>query len=510
MRTHTETERKYDLHPDRELPALDGIAGVTVSGGDAETLEAIYFDTPGLRLARAGITLRSRTGGDDAGWHLKVPAGEDTRDELQAPLDASAPDIPPARFLSLLTGYVRELGVHAVATVTTVRLRRELVDDGGTVLAYVTDDRVTATALTSDAAGPTGVGPSSAWREVEVELAGDSAPDVLDRVDGLLREHGLRRSEHASKPARVLDVTAPAPRAVDRRATAGDAVMSYVRAQADKLLRQDLLARRHADDAVHQMRVACRRLRSVLRVYGRVVDRDRTRRLTDELQWLGRRLAPARDLEVMDTHQRAQLDALPTELVVGPVAARLSRHVSAAEAEANRAVERTLASKRHLRLLDALDRLVADPPLTGRADRRAAKELGKHVRRTYRKVARRMAVVDEAEQGAARNEALHRARKAAKRLRYGAEVAVPVVGAKADETRKRAKAVTKILGEHQDSVVAREVLRDLGMRAFMAGENGFTFGLLHERDRVRARNAEHDVRDAWDLLSTKKHRRWFG
>ncbi|MBO0827833.1 MAG: hypothetical protein J2P24_08630, partial [Streptosporangiales bacterium] len=78
------------------------------------------------------------------------------------------------------------------------------------------------------------------------------------------------------------------------------------------------------------------------------------------------------------------------------------------------------------------------------------------------------------------------------------------------ETRKRAKDMAKVLGVHQDAVIARELLRDVGMRAHMAGENGFTFGLLYGEQTTRARDAERAFADVWDRLAAKKHRRWLG
>jgi CHAD domain-containing protein len=165
-------------------------------------------------------------------------------------------------------------------------------------------------------------------------------------------------------------------------------------------------------------------------------------------------------------------------------------------------VARTLDSERYLRLLDQLDHLIADPPLRGRAHRPADRELPKHVRRTYRRTARKAAGLDGTD------EALHDVRKAAKRVRYAAEVAVPAVGKAANRTRKRARAVTRILGDHQDSVVVRPVIRDLGARAHAAGENGFTFGLLHERQRERGDETEKQFGAAWDRLAAKKHRKW--
>ncbi|MEO9197762.1 MAG: CYTH domain-containing protein, partial [Antricoccus sp.] len=66
-----EIERKYDVPAGTPLPDLADIEGVQVGSPVEHLLEATYFDTVDLALARARITLRRRTGGDDAGWHLK-------------------------------------------------------------------------------------------------------------------------------------------------------------------------------------------------------------------------------------------------------------------------------------------------------------------------------------------------------------------------------------------------------------------------------------------------------
>ena len=78
MATVRETERKYEVVDGVELPGWAGLAGVeSLVGPEEQTLEAVYYDTEDLRLARAGVTLRRRRGGDDAGWHLKLPVGGD-------------------------------------------------------------------------------------------------------------------------------------------------------------------------------------------------------------------------------------------------------------------------------------------------------------------------------------------------------------------------------------------------------------------------------------------------
>jgi len=79
-----ETEIKYDAPAWAALPRLDDLPQVArTSGPDEEQLRADYYDTDDLRLIRAGITLRQRRGGDDTGWHLKLPVGGDTRREIR-------------------------------------------------------------------------------------------------------------------------------------------------------------------------------------------------------------------------------------------------------------------------------------------------------------------------------------------------------------------------------------------------------------------------------------------
>ena len=82
--TVRETERKYEAADGVELPGWAGLAGVqALVGPEEQALEAVYYDTEDLRLAHAGVTLRRRRGGDDAGWHLKLPVGGDSRDEIR-------------------------------------------------------------------------------------------------------------------------------------------------------------------------------------------------------------------------------------------------------------------------------------------------------------------------------------------------------------------------------------------------------------------------------------------
>src|SRR5450755_4535379 len=91
----TETERKYELGPDARLPSLLDLPQVArESELDEQTLEAEYYDTADLRLVRAGVTLRRRRGGSDAGWHLKLPVDADSRREIRLPLGRTGRRVP--------------------------------------------------------------------------------------------------------------------------------------------------------------------------------------------------------------------------------------------------------------------------------------------------------------------------------------------------------------------------------------------------------------------------------
>ena len=271
---------------------------------------------------------------------------------------------------------------------------------------------------------------------------------------------------------------------------AGEFVRATLRDQLAALQSADVLLRTEQPDAVHQVRVAARRLRSTLAAFRAVLDRDATDPVREELAWLGAELSRARDEEVALTHLRDLVAAEPVELVLGPVAARLQQSLLREErAGLDRALE-TLSEPRYLRLLDAVHDLVAAPPFTDRADEPVEPIVGDAVGRSVRRLRRHMATARHADEGD-RHHALHAVRKAAKRVRYATEIAAPeLTGAKS--VVRAAKRIQTVLGEVQDTVVTRELCRRLGVVAFAEGENAFTFGRLHALEQARAEGGERD------------------
>ncbi|MBB4715250.1 CHAD domain-containing protein [Streptomyces luteogriseus] len=489
--TKREIERKYESD-ESGLPDLTGAGGVAavVDKGMAH-LDATYYDTGDERLAASSITLRRRTGGSDAGWHLKFPIAPDVRDEIHAPLSDTLPD----DLAALVRSRVRDSELLPVVRLRSARAVRHLHDADGRLLAEVSVDTVHAERLT-------GRGGEAQWTEVEVELADGGDPALLDKVEKRLRKAGVRPSASSSKLARALEETAPGKRRksahVRRSVTAGDHVLAYLRTQRDAIVELDPAVRRDVEDSVHSMRVATRRMRSTFKSFGAILDRAVTDPVADELKWLAGELGLDRDREVLTERLTAAVDEVPAALVRGPVSKRLHSWSSAEHGGARGRLLGVLDSRRYLALLDTLDALIADPPLLKAAAKEPRKPIAKAVRKDFRKVSRLIAQAADLEPGTDRDVALHEARKKAKRTRYAAEAAEPVLGKPAKTMVKSMKALQNRLGEHQDSVMARQALRELSAVAHAAGESAFTYGLLHEREEQRAVRVEAELPGFWD------------
>jgi CHAD domain-containing protein len=499
----TETEIKYESAAGVVLPSFDELPQVArAEGAEQELLDAEYFDTDDLRLIRAGITLRRRKGGHDAGWHLKLPVGRHARREIRLPLGRSGRRVP-AQLARLVAVHTRGKELVPVARISTARARQLLLDPDGASLAEVASDDVTAQAAGDSA--------SARWHEVEVELTGGGR-DVLDAADRLLRRAGIDRAEQSSKLARVLELPADRPgrsrQPPSGAALAGDVVLRYLDAQVAALKSYDPLVRADEPDAVHQMRTTTRRLRSTLQTFGPFLSLAEPGDIIAELRWLGGELGTARDAEVLAGHLERQLRELPAEVIIGPVLARVRGHFAKLGAAAQDAVVKALDSPRYFALLDRLDALVGHAEVSDLGRRDAADVLPAAVRRNYKRTRRRMRRALREPSGERGEVALHEARKAAKRARYAAEAVAPAFGRDARRFAQRMKKLQSVLGEHQDAVIARQATRELGMGAHLAGENAFTYGLLYDRDdQAAAQLRERGVR-TWQAAARRRHRRW--
>jgi inorganic triphosphatase YgiF len=191
---HLETEVKFEVNRDFVVPGLSGLIDASgVTEPEVRLLTASYFDTGDFRLAEARITLRRRTGGTDAGWHLKLPKSAGTRREMQVPLGDSATEVP-AQLRSLVSDQVGDEPLRVVAVLATHRTVRNVTGADGQILAEVADDLVTGRVPGRE---------PDTWREIEVELV-SGGPEVLAAARSRLTAAGARPSDAPSKLARVL------------------------------------------------------------------------------------------------------------------------------------------------------------------------------------------------------------------------------------------------------------------------------------------------------------------
>lgn len=490
--THSEVERKFDVEETFAVPELSALDGVGGLGPSLELeLDSAYLDTADLRLAAAGITLRRRTGGTDEGWHLKLPVADDEREEVQAPLGAGRS--APAALLRRVRAHVRDAPLTTVATIRTARIVHVLLGPDGQVLAEICDDRVIARA---------GDEPQRHWREIEAELV-DGDRGLLAALETALFAAGARPARNRSKLGRALDARVPQPPSPPTGSDAGAVVLGYVAEQVAAIVSGDPAVREDTPDAVHQMRVAVRRLRSALTTFRPLFDREVTEPIRAELQWLGTVLGPARDLEVL----RDRLGGLLAEDGVADrrLRGQVDRTLLARRRAARRRLLAELDGVRYFRLLDALDALMAQPPLRERAGRTAGGVLPPLVARSWKRLHRAAdtALADDLP-ASQRATHLHDARKKAKRARYAAEAVRPHFGKPAKRFGKGMKRLQTVLGHAQDSVVASAELAGLADSA----QDSFPLGRAQVLEEERLASASAEFEELWARVSRKKLRRW--
>lgn len=465
MPTGIETERKFVLAKGQELPDLEEVGRL----GPAERfgLVAVYYDTPDHRLYHGGLELRRRTGGHDEGWQLKLPTDDpDERIEVRLPLVEPRLPLELRQHVGELVG---DEPLFPVAELHTSREQRELRDPDGAVLALVFTDRVKATVS----------GRLQEWSEAEIELV--SGPRrLLDRVEDVLARASVPRSPISSKFAQAVAERAARLEQPADTPEAGAVVMAYLGRQVGVLQALEAEVVTNGFDAVHRSRVATRRLRTCLRTYAGLFRGQAVRGLVDELRWHGEQLGAPRDAEVLaDRLGAALVDATAPgrDRIASLVTGRLEQR----HAEAHAALVAGLGVERYWRLQAALEQLLAEPPLERTAGDPASVVLPNMLTQAVHRVQRR------SEHAEARSDDLtrwHAVRKAAKAVRYGFEVLVPVLGAPAEMRAEAWADVTTLFGEAQDAVITGQLISELWLEAADAGlPTGPLDELRHAQDR---------------------------
>ena len=462
-------------------------------------LRATYYDTSDLRLMRNGVTLRCRTGeGDRPEWTVKLPLGDGVADGREEVLFEGGSRHVPKAALDLVRAFARSRDLEPVVRLRTRRRRWLLRDAAGDELAELVDDHVSVIEQGRVV---------ERFRELEIEGRGIERR-ALERLAGVLEQSGASRAAQVAKPVRALGDRAtaspdvPVPEPPRARDDAAAAVQAAIANGVRRVILNDSRTRLGEMEPLHQMRVGTRRLRSDLRTFRPLLDREWAESLRTELGWLGGSLGAVRDLDVLiERLRREGADLAP----------RLDGLLAALERRRRRARTALLADLSSPRYVELLDRLVDaanEPKLSERAQRPAATTLPPLVACSGRKLARAGRSLGPDSPDAE----LHRVRVLAKRARYAAEAVAPALGGDArrgaTSFARRAAKVQDVLGELQDSVVAAGTIE-----AFAAGRSGdaslaLAAGRMLERES-RARSAARAAfPQAWRKLDRPKRRRW--
>jgi len=494
-----EREYKFAVPADWLLPALDDLC----SADDETAVEqtATYYDTPDLRLTRAGASLRYRS---DDGWTVKLPVDDHTRGMLVRAEHCFGGTVssPPGGALELVAARVRTARLAPVVRLHTARrsttLRAPATDGApGSVLGVLTDDRCTV--LDGSERGE--------FHEIELELADDAPTEVVDAVTHRLRDAGALDSSATPKVKRALGPAANAPPDVvsyplDHPATVDAVIRHAVSDAVCKLVANDPVVRIGDDiEGVHQARVATRRLRSHLRTFRALLEPEWAESLRAELGWLGSELGAVRDADVLLDRLERRVRGLdePDRLAARPLLDRIVAQQAAARAE----LLDGMRSARYLALLDRLVEGAHRPQVVMRVGGNDDLELRALVRRPLRQLRTAVAALPDH----APDHALHAVRIRAKRARYATDVVEPAFGPPARDLAKALARVQEVLGEHQDAVIAGAWLRATALTladpaaVYAAGELGAA-----ERAAADASRAAWPA--TWKAVDHKRLRSW--
>ena len=484
-----------------------------------QRLRTSYFDTQDLRLWQRGITLRHRVGEDDSGtWTLKLPdlklpegKGERTLSRTEVSWPGDVRELP-SEASGILQGIVRRATLEPVVLLEAIR-QRLVVRSGEAPLGEIDDDIVTVAS-----GGRTGL----TFRQIEFELSSDrTRPDVNPATVELVLRAMQQAGAHVDPRQKFAmslggeDRTEVSAQKIGSRSTLGSVVQQTLRDGLERILDFDVALRispaNPSSRAVHQTRVATRRLRSDLKTFSPVLDPVWVEHTRSELKWLGTVLGRVRDVDVLA--ERLTHDGATSPLEDRGEHQLLSK-LAGERRRCGEELQDALQSDRYLHMLDRLHGGVWSPPywVSPQWQRNDTQELGpddlardalpRLVRVHWQKLRRKVRKAGPRPTDAQ----LHRIRIGSKQVRYAAEAAAPAMGKPARRMAHRAADLQTVLGQHHDSVAAVKWLEQVpadgtATASFAAGAK------VAEEQRRQAKLRSHWER-SWQALDAGKVGHW--
>jgi CHAD domain-containing protein len=446
-------------------------------------LTSTYYDTSQYDLAHAGITLRHRVERGKQAWQLKLPLMKD-RQEIEL---VDRQSIPPTIFRDLLFLPLGQRQLLPVATLRVWRAGIRVCIDHAPV-ADVTLDRVS---VMKDGAV------MQSFRELEIEQL-NGKKSTLPDLERQLRRAGACDHDGRPKLFRALSLVTSDP---DPPPASDAPALAHVRRalahHAQWLLSHDPGARLGREpESLHQMRVATRQLRAILRTAKPLLIPEWADSLQEELRWLGRLLGPARDLDVQLAYFReesASLDARDRRPLSSFIA-----HLEAQRTKAQEILLNELKSARYLDLVRRLQDAPHDP--TAVESTVTLRDLAEQEYTKLRRAIRQAGRVPN-------SATIHEVRIKTKRARYAAELAGPTVGKPATRFINKARAVQDVLGMHQDALQAETYIRTF-LKHSTSTRAAFVAGRMVERQRRRREKARKKMQRLFRSLLKRGEKAW--
>jgi inorganic triphosphatase YgiF len=465
----------------------------------AQRLHSVYLDTPSFSLARHGTALRvrrhKRSWEATAKFSGRAGGGIHQHNELTVPLPA-APSfpfpLPDGTMANQLTALVAGAPLKPILVSGIVRQRLEVsAGTGRRLIAEIDVDRVTLRNPRTRQTRPP-------YWEVEVELRHGRRRDIVELAQLLRRRYRLRPSRESKltgglrsfHPGVTFSSEAQFVTPADTITTAARKIVARHLA---RIRRHDPATRMGNDpDALHDMRVATRRLRAVVRAFKRGFPKPLRQHLRQELKWLGQMLGAVRDVDVQLTH-------LEKHARHHSALQPLRQHLLAQRRRRRPLLSAALGAQRYVELLAALDGFAVGSIQYDATQSGARHPVGRCGRRALRKSLRRLHKDGRRAMAQPTAERLHTLRISAKRVRYVLEFLKDLTGRRGQRLIKTLTELQDILGRQHDAVVAmttaQEVLRHLdssGNKAAIPALQRFAAAQL------RAANAQQRAaRAAW-------------
>ncbi|MGH7217515.1 MAG: CHAD domain-containing protein [Nitrospiraceae bacterium] len=446
-------------------------------------LTSTYYDTSQYDLAHAGITLRHRVERGKQAWQLKLSLMKD-RQEIELVDRQSA---PPTLFRDLLFLHLGQRQLIPVATLRVWRAGVRVRMDHAPV-ADVTLDHVS---VMKDGAV------LQRFRELEIEQV-NGKNGALPDLERQLRRAGAEDHDGRPKRVRALSLVAPGP---EPQPAADAPVVDHVKWALARhvrwLIAHDPGTRLGKEpESLHQMRVATRQLRAVLRATRPLLVPEWADSLREELRWLGRVLGPVRDLDVQLAYfheESTALDARDRRPLTQFIA-----HLEAQRSHVQEVLLNELKSERYLDLIRRLRQAPHDPTVV-----ESTVTLRDLANQEFTKLRNAIRQAGESPN----NAKIHKIRIRTKRARYAAELAERTVGKPATRFINKARVVQDVLAMHQDAIQAEAHVRAF-LKQSTSARAAFVAGRMVERQRQRRERAGEKMQRLLRGLVKRGEKAW--